>query len=183
MITYKRSTSNDELHQILAIQKRNLKSNLSLSERKTEGYITVPHTFDILKKMHDACPHILAMDGNQVAGYALVMLRSFRNEMPVLVPMFESADRLLNTTNYVAMGQICIDKPYRGKGVFRDIYNFYKQELSSQFDCLFTEVATHNTRSIEAHKRVGFQILETQVTDGTSWDLVNWYWNDLINTH
>lgn len=128
--------------------------------------------------MHDACPHILAMDGDKVAGYALVMLRSFKDEMPVLVPMFISADALLNGKNYVAMGQICIDKPYRGLGVFRGMYSFYKKELSSQFDCLFTEVASDNIRSIEAHKKVGFKILETQITDGTSWDLVNWDWNE-----
>ncbi len=178
MITYKRATSDDELRQILAIQKRNLKANLALKERQIEGYITVPHTFGILKKMNDACPHILAMDGDLVAGYALVMLHSFKYEMDILTPMFDAADRLLKGKNYLAMGQICVDKPYRGQGVFKGMYTFYKQELSTQYDCLFTEVATHNTRSIEAHKKVGFTILQTQVTDGTSWDLVNWDWNN-----
>ena len=92
MITYKRATSDKELHEILAIQRRNLKANVSLQEREEQGYITVPHTFEILKKMNDASPHILAMDGDSVAGYALVMLRSFKYEMPILIPMFETAD-------------------------------------------------------------------------------------------
>ena len=178
MITYKRATSDQELHEILAIQKRNLKANVSLEEQKEQGYITVPHTFEILKKMNDACPHILAMDGDRVAGYALVMLQSFKYEMPILVPMFETGDRLLNGKNYVAMGQICIDKPYRGQGVFKGLYTFYKEQLSATYDCLFTEVATANTRSLEAHKKVGFKILETQSTDGTSWEIVNWDWNE-----
>ena len=177
MITYKRATSDQELHEILAIQKRNLKANLSLQEMEEQGYITVPHTFDILKKMNDACPHILAMDGDRVAGYALVMLQSFKYEMPILVPMFETADRLLKGKNYVAMGQVCIDKPYRGQGVFKGMYTFYKEQLSAVYDCLFTEVATSNTRSMEAHKSIGFKILETQITDGTSWEIVNWDWN------
>jgi len=163
MITYKRATSDQELQEILAIQKRNLKATISLQEQKEQGYITVPHTFDILKKMNDACPHILAMDGDCVAGYALVMLRSFKYEMPILIPMFETADTLLKGKNYVTMGQVCIDKPYRGQGVFKGMYAFYKQELSSSYDCLFTEVATANTRSIE---------------DGTSWAMVNWDWNE-----
>lgn len=178
MITYKRAASDQELREILAIQKRNLKAVISIQERKEQGYITVPHTFDILKKMNDACPHILAMDGDRVAGYALVMLRSFKYEMPILIPMFETADRLLKGKNYVAMGQVCIDKPYRGQGVFKGMYTFYKEQLSTTYDCLFTEVATSNIRSLEAHKRVGFKILETQITDGTSWEIVNWNWNE-----
>ncbi|MEP0263133.1 GNAT family N-acetyltransferase [Dokdonia sp.] len=178
MITYKRATSDKELHEILAIQKRNLKAHVSLQEREEQGYITVPHTFEILKKMNDASPHILAMDGDRVAGYALVMLRSFKYEMPILIPMFETADILLKGKNYVTMGQVCIDKPYRGQGIFKGMYTFYKEELSDTYDCLFTEVASSNIRSIEAHKNIGFKILETQVTDGTSWDMVNWDWNE-----
>lgn len=77
--------------------------------------------------MNDACPHTLAMDGEQVVGYALTMLESFRNEIPILTPMFETADRLLPTKNYLAMGQICIDKPYRGQGLFKGLYRFYKE--------------------------------------------------------
>jgi len=126
--------------------------------------------------MNEACPHIVAKDKDKIAGYALVMLPSFRYEMPVLTPMFESADRLLKTKNYVAMGQVCIDKPYRKMGVFKGLYTYYRKELSTQFDCLFTEVATNNIRSLEAHKSIGFKILETQITEGTSWELVNWDW-------
>lgn len=177
MITYKRTELDSELYQILEIQKRALKDNVSIKEQQEQGYITVPHTFEILKKMNDACPHIVALDGDTIIGYALVMLESFRFEMDILTPMFDSADRLLPDKNYVAMGQICIDKPYRGTGVFRGLYSFYKEELSATFDCLFTEVATANSRSIEAHKSIGFKILDTQTTDGTSWSMVNWEWN------
>jgi len=177
MIRYQRASSDTHLHQILAIQKRALKQNVSLEEQKAEGYITVPHTFEILKKMNDACPHCLALKEDQVVGYALVMLESFRNEMEILVPMFETADKLLPNKNYLTMGQVCIDKPFRGKSVFKGLYAFYKEELSGQYDCLFTEVATLNTRSLNAHLAVGFEILDTQTTDGTSWEMVNWDWN------
>ena len=176
MITYKRATSDSELHQILEIQKRALKKNVSITEQKEQGYITVPHTFKILKKMNDACAHILAIDGDQVAGYALVMLESFRFEMDILTPMFETADRLLPGKNYLTMGQICIDKTYRGKGAFKGLYTYYQSELSNSYDCLFTEIATSNARSINAHLAVGFKILDTQTTDGTSWEMVCWDW-------
>ena len=177
MYTYKRAQHDDELIQILAIQKRALKQNVSVEEQKTEGYITVPHTFDVLKKMNDACPHCLAIYEGRVVAYALVMLEHFRYEMKILEPMFETADRLLPQKNYLTMGQICIDKPHRGKGIFKSIYAFYKAELAQDYDCLFTEVASSNTRSLQAHMAVGFEVLDTQITDGTSWEMVNWEWN------
>jgi len=177
MIQYKRASSDTHLYQILEIQKRALKQNVTIEDQKTEGYITVPHTFEILKKMNDACPHCIALVDNQVVGYALVMLESFRNEMEVLIPMFEAADRLLPNKNYLTMGQVCIDKPNRGKGIFRGLYTFYKNELAGDYDCLFTEVATLNTRSLNAHLAIGFKMLDTQTTDGTSWEMVNWDWN------
>jgi len=175
-ITYTRASSNDELYQILEIQHRNIKANITPEEKEKEGYITVGHDFDILKKMNNACPHILAKDGDKIAGYALVMLQSFRNKMPVLTPMFKKADYLLKGKNYVVMGQVCIDKPYRKMGIFKGLYHYYQQELNSSYDCLVTEVATLNIRSLNAHQSVGFKIIYTQVTNGTSWELVNWDW-------
>jgi len=177
MIHYTRVTSDNELYQILAIQTRALKGNVSLEEQQLEGYITVPHTFDQLKAMNDITPHILAKDSDRVAGYALVMPRSFKTLMPVLTPMFDTADRLLAGKNYLTMGQICIDKPYRGQGIFRGLYAYYKAQMSNSYDCLFTEVATSNIRSLKAHESVGFKILETQTSDGTTWEMINWDWN------
>ena len=172
-IIYKRATTEIELQQILALQKCNMRPGLSKTEIRTQGFITVNHTFDILKKMNDASPHIIAKANNKVVGYALVMLPSFRNELAVLAPMFNAADVLLGQKNYVAMGQVCVDKEFRGKGVFRGMYDFYKSELQNDFDCLFTEIATDNLRSLKAHKSIGFEILKTQITNGVSWELVN----------
>ncbi len=175
-LNYKRATTDEELRQILTIQQRNIKSDLPITEVQKEGFITVHHDFDILKKMNEACPHIIAKDGDKVAGYALVMLREFKNDIAILQPMFAIADELLLNKNYVAVGQICIDKPYRKMGLFKGMYQFYREELHTQFDCLFTEVATDNQRSLQAHLSVGFTILRTQLTDGVSWELINWDW-------
>lgn len=173
---YKRSSSYQELHEILDIQKRNVKSILTDEELRSEGFITVNHNFEMLKKMNDTCPHIIVKDGNTVAGYALVMLPSFKQEIPTLIPMFNIADELLGDKNYLAMGQICIDKPYRKLGLFRGMYQYYRKELQNKFDCLITEVASDNIRSLEAHKRIGFKILLTQIRSDTSWVLMKWGW-------
>ncbi len=176
MIKYERVSSKQQLREILEIQSRAIKHNVSVEEQKSDGFITIPHTFEVLNKMNEAAAHCVALKEGKVVGYALVMLQTFRNEMDILVPMFETADQLLPGLNYLVMGQVCIDKSYRGKGVFRGLYNFYKSELADKYDCLFTEVATENKRSLQAHLAIGFKVLDTQVTDGTSWELVCWDW-------
>lgn len=104
------------------------------------------------------------------------MLQEFRDEISILSAMFETATEILGNKKYLAMGQICIAKEYRKQGIFKGMYNFYKEELSDEFDCLLTEVATSNKRSLESHKSIGFKTLKTQVTNGILWELVNWDW-------
>ncbi|MDB4292008.1 GNAT family N-acetyltransferase [Maribacter sp.] len=175
-LTFTRASTAKELHQILALQQQNMAAGLSQEEALQEGFITVGHTFEILKKMNDACSHIITKDGDNVVGYALVMLRSFRDEIAVLRPMFDTADALLPNVNYVTMGQVCIAKSHRKQGIFKGMYTYYRQQLQAEFDSLFTEVATTNRRSLQAHKAVGFEVLQTQITDGVSWELINWDW-------
>jgi len=175
-VIYSRVSSEDELHQILALQKKNARETLSSNERQSEGFVTISHSYEVLKQMNDACAHIIAKDGNQIVGYALVMLKEFRDEIKILSAMFETAEELLGDKHFLAMGQICISKAYRKRGIFRGMYNFYKEELQDEFDCLLTEVATDNQRSLEAHKSVGFKVLKTQVTNGISWELISWDW-------
>ncbi|MEP3208972.1 MAG: GNAT family N-acetyltransferase [Maribacter sp.] len=176
MVVYKRATETSELEQILALQKKNAIASISATEKEIEGFITVLHTYEILKKMNDACPHIIAKDGDSVVGYALVMLKEFRDEISVLSAMFETAATLLGDKNYLAMGQICISKEYRKQGIFRGMYTYYKEELQGEYDCLLTEVATENSRSLSAHLNVGFETIKTQISNGTSWELICWDW-------
>ena len=175
-ITYKRAVSENELYQILSLQKINAATNVSPIEKQKEGFVTVSHTYEILKQMNDACAHIIAKDGDLVVGYALVMLKEFRDEISILSAMFETATELLGDKKYVAMGQVCISKEYRKQGIFRGMYTFFREELQKEFDCLLTEVATDNDRSLNAHLSIGFEVLKTQESDGVSWELICWDW-------
>lgn len=176
-IKYCRATSDFELNGILALQQKNATSSLSDDERLKEGFITVIHSFDLLKRMNADCQHIIAKDDDVVIGYALCMTRKFSTDIPLLAPMFETADILITGKKYLAMGQICVAKEFRAKGVFRGLYSFYREELQQNYDGLITEVATSNQRSLNAHLSVGFEILQTHVSEDISWELVYWDWN------
>ncbi len=175
-IHYCRATSDVELHGILALQQNNTPSFLSDEERLKEGFITVIHSFELLKRMNVDCPHIIAKVDGKVKGYALCMTRKFSADIPLLAPMFKMADNLLAGKKYLAMGQICVAKEFRAQGVFKGMYTYYRQELEKDYDGLVTEVATSNQRSLNAHLSVGFEILQTQDSEDISWELVYWDW-------
>ncbi len=175
-ITYHRASKKEDLLQIIALQRKNSVTVVSEKNQLQEGFVTVSHSYELLKRMNDACPHIIAKDGDKLVGYALVMLETFKDEISLLNSMFKTASRILGQKRYLAMGQICIDKAYRGHGIFRAIYSYYKAEFKNEYDCLVTEVASKNQRSLQAHLSVGFKILDTKKKGDTSWELICWSW-------
>ena len=49
----------EELKQILDLQRTNLPRQLSAEEIAAEGFVTVEHTLDVLKRMHAIAPSII----------------------------------------------------------------------------------------------------------------------------
>ncbi|QNM84929.1 GNAT family N-acetyltransferase [Polaribacter pectinis] len=173
MITYTRTKSIIELKQILELQSKNLPNDLSSNEKKKEGFVTVQHTLDVLEKMHKVCPHTIAKFNNKVVGYAMSMTKDFAEEIDVLKPMFLEINNIISNENYIVMGQICVDKEHRKKGVFRSLYNFMKEEVAKDYKCIITEIDAENTRSLNAHKSVGFKHLKTYVSNKQNWVIVS----------
>ncbi|MBK9735638.1 MAG: GNAT family N-acetyltransferase [Saprospiraceae bacterium] len=162
-IKYLTASDDYDLRQILTLQQSNLRLTKSPEIEAEQGFVTVKHEYSLLKDMNDEAPHILAKDGDKVVGYALGMTRKFKDKVAVLRPMFELLDGLLfdgkrlGDLDYIVMGQICIDEAYRGKGIFRGLYDLYFQIYKPIFGFVVTEVAARNTRSLKAHLNVGFK--------------------------
>lgn len=172
-ITYHRVHSKEELEAILKLQKANSKVSLSFSEQVSDGFVTVNHSLELLERMNSHCAHIIAKHEGRVVGYALCMLESFRNDIPILIPMFTEIDKVVTTDlRYIVMGQICISKSYRGQGIFRGLYDYMATELQSDFDMIVTEVDTSNIRSSAAHRWVGFKVLDTYRANDHDWELI-----------
>ena len=120
-IEYTRVRTKEELEEILVLQKQNLPTHLTQKEIEKEGFVTISHTFELLERMNDLCPHIIAKDKGKVIGYALCMHPNFSKEIPILYSMFEKIREVLpKEQSFIVMGQICIDKSYRGRGVLEN---------------------------------------------------------------
>jgi predicted GNAT family N-acyltransferase len=181
MIVYTTASTNEELNQILKLQRENLPVALSEEIKKAEGFVTVEHSFDLLKRINTACPHIIAKDGDSVVGYALSMHPNFAKEIEVLLPMFEQISRVINnpatvlgvtSDNFIVMGQICIHKDYRKQGIFRKLYQTQLKEIAPGFTKLITEVDKKNPRSMQAHYAIGFKTLSKYSSEGKDWELI-----------
>ena len=176
--------SDEDIRQMLSLQRQNLPATLTEDEVREQGFVTVVHDFSILKKMNEAAPHVIAKDGDQVIGYALAMLPQFNNEIEILKPMFEKLKevewkgKMLNEYRHFIMGQICINRSYRGMGIFDQLYFALKSQMHNQYELCITEVATRNTRSLKAHMRIGFSCaLHYRANNGEDWELLVWDWN------
>ena len=177
MVAYKRAKTDEELLQILTLQQSNFPSSISNEEKTKEGFVTVQHDFKILKSMNDKCQHIIATYDNEVIGYALSMVKEFQENIEVLKPMFVEIEKhKKNQSSYLVMGQICVDKEFRKKGVFRGMYTFMRRELRQQYDTLITEIDSRNKRSIDAHYAIGFKQLQMYNADNQDWEIVSWDW-------
>ena len=182
MLNITTTSGTKDLEQILILQDANLSRNLPKEEILSQGFVTVNHTLEMLELMHKLAPSIIIKDDNNVVAYALTMLCECKNLVPELESMFQGFDSLqwkgkpLNEYDYYVMGQICIDKAYRGQGLFELLYNKHKDVYQSEFDFIITEVATRNTRSMNAHKRIGFETIDTYKDHIDEWEVVVWDW-------
>ncbi|NNC82919.1 MAG: GNAT family N-acetyltransferase [Flavobacteriales bacterium] len=172
-------TTQSDLDHILDLQRRNLKASLSSQQVRSDGFVTVEHEPELLGRMNDPYPHIIAKEEEEVVGYALVMEERWRHEIEVLLPMFEEIDRQswkgrsLMEWDYFIMGQVCVEDAYRGKGVFRKLFEGLKAQMEPHFDCCITEIALSNQRSLHAHLAVGFEEFHRYpASDGDEWILV-----------
>ena len=162
-----------DLEGILAVQVANRTPT-------ADGFVTVRHDLDLLRRMHALAPSVVARDAaGTVVGYALVMLREARPWIPVLEPMLARLDALpigertgIADPRWYVMGQVAVAASHRGLGVFDAMYAAHRAHYGDRFDLTITEIAERNPRSMRAHARVGFRTIESYVHDDDAWHIV-----------
>lgn len=182
MIEIKTVTDFTELAGIQKLQQENLRKQLGKEEAASEGFVTAEYSLAFLESMHRASPSIIAKDGDAVVGYALVALPSIREQHDLLADLFDVIDKktyqnlLLKDARYVVVGQLCVAKQYRGLGLVYQMYAHFKKSLSNNYDYCITDVASDNPRSLKAHQKTGFRVIDSLSYGGISWDIVLWDW-------
>lgn len=173
----------DELQQIIALQQRNLIANIDEHEMQSQGFVTMHFSLPFLQSLHALAPSVVVKDRDKVAGYAIVVMPEGRNVYVELETMYNSLGsafwkgKNLAEYRYYLMGQICVDKPYRGQGVFEMLYHKHRDLYRNQFEFILTEISMRNHRSMRAHERVGFIPIHTHTDALDNWAVVIWDWS------
>ena len=184
MITYTTATTDQDLQGILDLQKVNLANNLTDDEIKSEGFVTVVHSYDVLKSLNDIENHVIAKDGSKVIAYLLAMTAESRHAIPILYSLFDAFEKVvfagkpISNYRYILVGQVCVAKGYRGKGILDNAYSCYRKQFETKYDFAVTEIASSNKRSINAHKRIGFREIFSYHDPNAEWEIVLWDWNN-----
>jgi hypothetical protein len=182
MIKYRTHKSNADLIQILELQRLNLKIKLSEKVKNIEGFVTIEHNLTLLQTMCGQHRHIVAEVDERICGYALVMIPNRVAHLPDLQPLVYNSCRRRNGTididkcDFLVMGQVCVDKNFRGQGLFRGLYNCFKKNYCRYFNAVVTEISVLNTRSLRAHAGIGFREIERHTDAEDEWVVVEWVW-------
>lgn len=184
MITFAPAETREDLLGILDLQRANLATNLSPEEIAAQGFVTVVHTLHDLSELNNAERHIVAKDADCIIGYLLAMTQSAKSAIPVLIPMFEAFDvvqfknKAIKEYTYIVVGQVCVDKQFRGQGIIDKCYAAYKAHFAKKYDFAITEIASINLRSRNAHKRIGFKEIQAYTAGNIEWIIVIWDWHN-----
>jgi hypothetical protein len=174
------ASTEQHFEQILQLQKRNLYSSLSEEQQAQQGFVFAEHTIELIKMMAAHLPQVIAVSNGNVIGYNLAMPASMKNVMPSLVPMFtqfersQYKDRLLATYHFIVGGQVCVEKDFRGQGLLSRLYHETRNRLPSGYQLCVTEIAARNHVSLQAHQKMGFEVVSTYHDGKELWKVVVW---------
>ncbi len=182
MICATEVTTDDEIIQIHKMNQQNLKANISKQVQDDEGFVSWLYPVSLLQQMHNIAPSIIVKDDDTVIGYALVTpieVSSFHPDLKMMIDNLETIlykNKPLSSYSYYVMGQVCIDKAYRGKGIFKMLFQKHKEIYTDKYQLLVTEISTKNLRSQKAHEKVGFTTIYTYRDASDEWNVVVWDW-------
>lgn len=178
-VEIKRSSIED-IPQIKALQVANLSRLLPDEEKAREGFVTAEYTIDFLQTLHSIEPSIVAKDGDEVVGYALVVTKEIYGQHALLDHLFDAVDLLtyndvpLKSESYCIVGQLCVSKSHRGQGLVERMYSLFRDSLRDKFRFVVTEVALDNPRSLRAHEKVGFKLIHQTSFNGVEFQTILW---------
>ena len=184
MIKLGKVLHHDDLIQIKHLNQENLKNNLSQRDRLKYGFLTLEYDIELLLKVNNIEKTIVAKNGNKIVAYAIVINKTAYGLNKLFDDLIDRVNNLkYNKTNlykidYALVGQLCISKDYRGKGLVNEIYKFFKKEYSKKYKYLVTDIDERNTRSLNAHLKNKFQIIDNFYWRDSYWNIILWNWSN-----
>jgi hypothetical protein len=149
----------DNIDEVLCLHYRYQIDSIN-EEDKADGFITTAFTKAHLTRLIEVENGLfIACVNNKIIAYVMAASWDFWSQWPMFQFMIEnlhdSLDREQHITkeNSYQYGPVCVDKIFRGQGVFESIFNFSLQEMSKRYPIMVTFINKVNLRSYEAHTK------------------------------
>lgn len=176
--------SKQDLADISRLNEENLRSGLHPDVAKEQGFVTWRYEIDLLESMQAIAPHVICRSEGQLAGYALTALKEMapvHRELALLLPQLDALEYKgspLHSYSYYVMGQLCVAKPFRGRGVVEKMYEMHRKTFSKIYTQMVLTISTKNTRSIRVHERFGFEEIHHFADHHGGWNVYVWDWTE-----
>ena len=169
---------NDNDYQgLLRIQRENAVGSVPAGQR-AGGFLSAEFTVDQLRAMHESAGIVVATVGDSLAAFFCLSTLEANQDAPIVMAMRETMrsvlldGRPIESCSFVVAGPICIDKQYRGSGLFERLYEFAVNHFATRFELAVAFIAQENQRSLKAHEKVGMVPLAQFEYRGAAYDLV-----------
>lgn len=156
-----------DINGVLALQERNLYSNLSEKEREN-GFVTTPFTTSQIEEViKENGLFVAENESNVIVAYVFAGSWSYFEQWEIFnfmvsrFPSWSFNGNAITTTNSFQYGPVCIDKDYRGKGLFNLIFEEMRVEFLKRYPISITFINKVNAISEAAHtKKLGWEVLD-----------------------
>ena len=137
-------------------------------EDKKDGFITTAFTKEQMIDLITLEQGLfIAVNDEKVVAYVMSASWKFLSRWPMFAFMVEDLHNLeylgqkLTVQNSYQYGPVCVDKEYRRSGVFEQIFDFARENMTKKFPILVTFINKINARSYEAHtKKLKLEVIK-----------------------
>ncbi|HEY9712016.1 MAG TPA: hypothetical protein V6C72_01025 [Chroococcales cyanobacterium] len=148
---------------LVKLQVSNLGANLS-ADQKTDGFLSAYWDHDKLAQANqNLCVLVCAAtDAGEAIGFIGLTTVAFNLDQPLPAEMVRAAEpylfegKPLSQWNACICGPVCIERQYRGQGLFEALYDNIPDHVGD-CDLAITLVSLANGRSLAAHAKVGLK--------------------------
>ena len=157
---------------ILALQNRNLLSNLSETEQKN-GFVTTAFTVAQIEALMADGGVFVAVEtstddqSETVIGYALAGRWAYFAQWPIFpfmlarLPALDFDGLAITEANSFQYGPVCVDAAYRGLGVFPRLFETMRLGMCERYPIGVTFINRLNPHSYHAHtKKLGMTVID-----------------------
>ena len=149
----------DDIEDIRALM-RKYHINSILDEDKPDGFVTTNMSALQMESLISRERGItIAGENGSLAAFAMAGSWGFWSEWPLfehmigILPEYSFDGQALTTENTYQYGPICVDKSWRGKGVFESVFAYSLRSMRERYPIMLTFINQINGRSYAAHTR------------------------------